>query len=214
MRTPAAARATFGNRDFACGRGPSRTLNRRHIAGRGLSLAAMDCKDLVIDDLARVDEDLRRALDGLSAEQLTFRPAEHSNSIAWLAWHLTRVEDDHVSELAGRPQAWIEEKWHERFGKRADSSDTGFGYSPEQVAAIRPESAQVLLDYYAAVHRRSLEYLHGVTCEAMDRVIDTRWDPPVTVGVRLVSVVNDCTQHVGQVAYVRGLIENRKWFPW
>ena len=174
----------------------------------------MDCKDLVIDGLARVEEDLRRALEGLSAEQLAFRPAEHSNSIAWLAWHLTRVEDDHVSELAGRPQAWIEEKWHERFGRRADSNDTGFGYSPEQVARIRPESAQVLVDYYAAVHRRSLEYLETVTCEAMDRVIDTRWDPPVTVGVRLVSVVNDCTQHVGQLAYVRGLLENRTWFPW
>ena len=83
-----------------------------------------------------------------------------------------------------------------------------------QVARIRPESAQVLVDYYAAVHRRSLEYLESVTCEAMDRVIDTRWDPPVTVGVRLVSVVNDCTQHVGQLAYVRGLLENRTWFPW
>jgi uncharacterized damage-inducible protein DinB len=174
----------------------------------------MDCKDLVIDGLGRVEEDFKRALDGLSAEQLAFRPAEHSNSIAWLAWHLARVQDDHISELAGRPQAWIEEKWHERFGKPADSNDTGFGYSSAQVATIRPESAQVPVDYYAAVHRRSLEYLETVTCEAMDRVIDTRWDPPVTVGVRLVSVVNDCTQHVGQMAYLRGLLEDRKWFPW
>jgi uncharacterized damage-inducible protein DinB len=174
----------------------------------------MDCKDLVIDGLGRVEEDLQRALQGLSADQLAFRPAETSNSIAWLAWHLARVEDDHVSELAGRPQAWIEEKWHARFGKPADSNDTGFGYSPGQVANISPDSAQLLLDYYAAVHRRSVEYLQKVTCDDMERVIDTRWDPPVTAGVRLVSVVNDCTQHVGQIAYVRGLIENRKWFPW
>src|SRR5215470_16041701 len=88
---------------------------------RGLSLRAMDCRDLVIDGLGRVEEDLKRALDGLSAEQLAFRPAEHSNSIAWLVWHLTRVQDDHMSELAGRQQAWIEDKWHERFGKPADS---------------------------------------------------------------------------------------------
>ena len=174
----------------------------------------MDCRDLVIDGLGRVEEDLRRGLDGLTAEQLAFRPAEHSNSIAWLAWHLTRVEDDHVSELAGRAQAWIDEKWHARFDKPAHSHDTGFGYSPDQVAAIRPASAQVLVDYHVAVHKRSLEYLQSVTCEALDRVIDTRWDPPVTVGVRLISVVNDCTQHVGQLAYVRGLLENRKWLPW
>src|SRR5437879_11789899 len=108
----------------------------------------MDCKDLIVDGLKRVDEDLRAALEGLSAEQLRFRPAEHANSIAWLAWHLTRVQDDHISELAGRPQAWIAEGWHARFGKPADPSDTGFGYGPDQVASITPHDPRVLLDYH------------------------------------------------------------------
>ncbi len=174
----------------------------------------MDCNDLIVDGLNRVEEDFRQTLLGLSAEQLAFRPAEHANSIAWLAWHLSRVEDDHVSEIAGRPQAWIEERWHERFGKPADPSDTGFGYSAEQVAAVSPEGAEVLVAYYAVVHNRSLAHLAAASCADMDRVIDTRWDPPVTVGVRLVSVVNDATQHVGQMAYLRGLIEGRKWLPY
>jgi uncharacterized damage-inducible protein DinB len=174
----------------------------------------MDCKDLIFDSLNRVDEDVRRTLQGLSEDQLAFRPAESANSIAWLAWHLTRVEDDHVSELAGRPQAWIEERWHARFGRDADPSDTGFRHTAVQVAGIRPKSPEVLIDYYAAVHRRSIEYLHSVTCADMDRVIDTNWNPPVTVGVRLVSVVNDTTQHVGQMAYVRGLIAGRHWLPY
>jgi hypothetical protein len=174
----------------------------------------MDCKDLIIDGLNRVDEDFRRALEGLSAEQLAFRPAEHANSIAFLGWHLTRVEDDHVSELAGRPQAWIEDRWHERFNKPGDMNDTGFGYGPPEVAAIRPESPQLLIDYYATVHARSLAYLGALTCGEMDRVIDRRWDPPVTVGVRLVSVVNDCSQHAGQMSYVRGLIAGQRWLPY
>ena len=174
----------------------------------------VNCTDLIIDGLNRVEEDLRAALEGLSAEQLAFRPHENANSIAWLAWHLTRTEDDHVSELAGRKQAWIEERWHERFGKPADPHDTGFGYTADKVAAIRPSGPELLIEYYAAVHRRSLEYLQSVTCEEMDRIIDRRWNPPVTAGVRLVSVVNDCTQHVGQAAYVRGLIEGRHWLPY
>ena len=174
----------------------------------------MDCKDLVIDGLGRVEESMGQVLEGLVAEQLAFRPAEHANSIGWLAWHLTRVEDDHVSELAGRPQAWLDERWHERFGRAADKDDTGFGHGPEEVASIQPDGPQLLLDYYAAVHQRSLQYLDQVSCDDMDRVIDTHWDPPVTVGVRLTSVVNDTTQHVGQMAYIRGLVENRKWFPW
>jgi uncharacterized damage-inducible protein DinB len=174
----------------------------------------MDCRDLVIDGLGRVEEDVRRALQGLSPEQLAFRPAEHANSIAWLAWHLTRVQDDHMSDLAGRRQAWLDERWYERFGRPADKDDTGFGHTPAQVATIRPDSPQVLLDYYASVHNRSMAYLRTLSCPDMDRVIDTHWDPPVTVGVRLISVVNDCTQHVGQMAYLRGLIEDRRWFPW
>ncbi len=174
----------------------------------------MDCRDLIVDGLNRVDEDVRRALHGLSADQLAYRPAEHANSIAWLAWHLTRVEDDHVSELAGRPQAWIEDRWHERFGKPGDMNDTGFGYGPEQVAALKPAGPEILLEYFAAVHSRSLEYVAGLSCADMDRVIDRRWDPPVTVGVRLVSVVNDCTEHVGQMSYLRGLIEDRRWLPY
>ena len=173
-----------------------------------------DCKDLIIDGLNRVEEDLRAALEGLSAEQLAFRPHEQANSIAWLAWHLTRVEDDHVSELAGRKQAWVEDRWHERFGRKADPNDTGFGHTPEQVASITPDGPQALIDYYAAVHQRSLAYLQTVTCGEMDRIIDRRWNPPVTAGVRLVSVVNDCTQHVGQLAYIRGLIEGRHWLPY
>src|SRR5919201_1133783 len=132
----------------------------------------MDCKDLVIDALERVEEDMRQTLQGLSAEQLAWRPAEHANSIAWLAWHLTRVMDDHVSELATRPQAWLEQHWHARLGRAADPADTGFGHSSAQVASIQPDGPEVLLDYYAAVHARSLEYLVGVSCQDLDRVID------------------------------------------
>ena len=116
--------------------------------------------------------------------------------------------------MASRPQAWVEARWHERFGKSADPNDTGFGYGPEQVAGISPDGPGVLVDYYAAVHERTLQYFNSVSCQDMDRVIDTSWDPPVTVGVRLVSVVNDCTQHVGQMAYARGLIEQRRWLPY
>ena len=174
----------------------------------------MLCKDLLIDGLARVEEDLRRTLRGLTAEQVAFRPADHANSIAWLAWHVTRVQDDHISELAGQPQAWVADGWHQHFGKPADPSDTGFGYGPAEVASIAPEDPSVLIAYYAAVHTRSLAYLDQVTCEDLDRIVDTSWDPPVSAGVRLVSVVNDCTQHVGQMAYIRGLVEGRKWLPY
>ncbi len=174
----------------------------------------MDSKDVVIEALGRIPHLLRLSLDGLTAEQLAYRPAEEANSIAWLAWHLTRVQDDHLSDLAGRPQAWIEEGWHAKFGKPADPDETGQGYTPEQVASIRPSSPALLLDYHSAVHRRSVEYVRGLSAADLDRVLDEpQYTPRPTVGVRLVSVASDNLQHAGQAAYLRGLVEKRRWFP-
>src|ERR671933_1740890 len=118
----------------------------------------MDSKDVLIDGYGRIPQLLGMALDGLTAEQLAYRPNEEANSIAWLAWHLTRVQDKQVSDLAGREQAWIADGWHARFGKPADPQDTGQRYTPEQVAAVRPDGPQLLLDYHEAVYQRSVDY--------------------------------------------------------
>ena len=166
----------------------------------------MECRDLLLDGLSRVEEGLRQHLEGLTVEQLLFRPSDRANSIGWIAWHLTRVQDHHLSELAQQPQAWIADGWHTKFGRPADANDTGYGHSAAQVAAFRAPDAETLLAYYAAVHQRSVAYLQSVSCSDLDRVIDRRWDPPVTLGVRLVSVVDDCAQHIGQIGYVRGLL--------
>jgi uncharacterized protein YfaP (DUF2135 family) len=120
-------------------------------------------------------------------------------------WHLTRIQDDHIAELIGTDQVWASGDWAGHFALGADTSDTGYGHSPAQVAAVRPDSWQVLVEYYGAVHARTLEFLRDLTPEDLDRVVDERWDPPVTLGVRLVSVLADDEQHVGQAAYVRGL---------
>ena len=173
----------------------------------------MDCKDLILDGLGRVDEHMREYLLGLTAEQLVYRPHADANWIGWLAWHLTRVEDDHISDLAGVPELWLQDGWHARFDRPA-TDDTGFGHTSEDVAHIRPSSVQLLLDYFGAVHTRSVEYVRGVTCGDLDRELDEPWDPPVTVGVRLISVLDDCMQHAGQMAYIRGLIEARRWLPY
>lgn len=174
----------------------------------------MNSSEVLADAYGRVQGLLHRTLTGLTSEQLAFRPSGSCNSIAWLAWHLTRVQDHHLSALADREQAWIVEGWHQKLGKPADSQDIGQGYTSEQVAEIRPDGPQVLLDYHDAVYKRSLEYVKGLKDADLDRVLnEPHWNPMPTVGVRLVSVINDNTQHLGQAAYLRGLIEDRRWFP-
>lgn len=161
--------------------------------------------DLLIDSFGRVLEDGLAVLDGLSAKELAHRPGTDSNSIAWLIWHLTRVQDDHVAEVAGLEQVWTAQGFCERFGLPLEESDIGYGHTPAQVAVVRAD-ADLLASYLRAVHEQTVGWLPGVAAEDLDRVVDERWDPPVTLGVRLVSVVNDDTQHVGQAAYLRGLL--------
>lgn len=174
----------------------------------------MECRDLVIDGFGRIKHIVNMALKGLTPEQLAYRPEEQANTMAWLAWHLTRVQDHHMSDLAHKRQAWVAEGWHDKFGKPADDRETGFGYTAAQVAAIRPASPQVLLDYHNAVQDHSLAYLKTVTAADMDVVLnEPQWNPMPTVGVRLISVISDNTQHAGQMAYLRGIIERKHWFP-
>ncbi|MBQ1046355.1 MULTISPECIES: mycothiol transferase [unclassified Micromonospora] len=166
----------------------------------------MDATDVLIEAYGRLPDLVAGALDGLDAAQLRRAPAEGANPVGWLVWHLTRIQDDHVADVMGEPQLWAGGDWARRCGLPADPADTGFGHGPEQIAAVRPESGGVLLDYHRAVVDRSLGYLRGLRPADLDRVVDENWDPPVTLGVRLVSVLDDDFQHVGQAAYVRGLI--------
>jgi uncharacterized damage-inducible protein DinB len=164
----------------------------------------MRSRELLLHAYEQIQEHLRPAVEGLSPEQLAYRPGPDANSIAWLAWHLVRIQDSHLAEVAGSEQVWTAEGWVDRFGLPIDPSATGYGFTSEQVSQVRVESADLLVDYAAAVHARTAEFLRGLTDDDLDRVVDTSWDPPVTLGVRLVSVLDDDLQHVGQAAYVRG----------
>jgi uncharacterized damage-inducible protein DinB len=163
--------------------------------------------DVYLELYGRVPPLARDAVEGLGPEQLAATPAPGTNSIAWLVWHLARVQDHHIAELLGEPQLWESGDWAARCGLDPDANNTGYGHSPAQVAAVRPESAAALVDYLDAVDARTRSFLAGVNPDDLDRVVDRRWDPPVTLGVRLVSVADDCLQHAGQAAYVRGLLD-------
>jgi hypothetical protein len=166
----------------------------------------MDISALLLETFGRIPPLATSAVDGLDAEQLAWAPGPDANTIAWLVWHLTRVQDHHVSELLDDKQLWVTGDWASRCSLDADPHNTGYGHEPEDVRAVRPQSPVDLLDYLDAVDARTRNMLERLTPAALDDVVDRRWDPPVTRGVRLVSIADDCLQHVGQAAYVRGLL--------
>ncbi|MFJ3670942.1 DinB family protein [Streptomyces sp. NPDC090106] len=165
----------------------------------------MHAKDILIDGFSRIREEVHAAVEGLTPDALNHRPAPDANSVTWLVWHLTRVQDDHVADAFGLDQVWLTEGWEKRFGLGLPPGDHGFGHTSAQVARVRVDDPELLTGYHDAVHAQSLEALRGLTAADLERIVDTRWDPPVTLGVRLVSVLSDDLQHVGQAAYLRGL---------
>lgn len=167
----------------------------------------METRELLIDAFGRVRELVMKSTEDLRADALSHKLEPGANSIAWLVWHLTRTQDDHVSEIAGREQAWIEDDWVTRFGLPFPAEQTGFGHTPEQVAAVAPDDPELLQAYHQAVHDRTLAYLQTIDADELDRIIDESYDPPVAVGVRLVSVISDNLQHAGQARYVKGITE-------
>ncbi|MGC8626053.1 MAG: mycothiol transferase [Acidimicrobiales bacterium] len=166
----------------------------------------MGSADLLVDAFGRVSQAVHAAIDGLSAQQLAARLDAEANSIAWLVWHLTRVQDDHVSELAGAEQVWTAQGWAERFGLPFAPKETGYGHTADQVAAVQVDGPGLLAGYYDAVHDQTVRFVANVTDADLQRIVDRRWDPPVTLGVRLVSVIADDLQHAGQAAFVRGML--------
>ncbi len=168
----------------------------------------MDIAELLSDSLGRVRDDVREVVDGLDEDQLAWRPDEESNSIAWLVWHLTRIEDDHVADVADIDQVWTSQGWYDRFGLPFPPHAHGWGHTPAEVSRVKVPG-DLLADYHAAVAEMTLDYVGSLKPADLDRIVDDRWDPPASLGVRLVSVVNEVNQHLGQAAYLRGLVERR-----
>ncbi len=161
--------------------------------------------DLLSDAFERVGETVHRVIDRLTDQQLSARIAEDANTIGWLVWHLTRVMDDHVAAAQGDEQVWTGGGWCDRFGLPFDRMATGYGQTPDQVAEVQV-AGELLTGYHDAVQAYVHEVVASLSATDLDRIVDRRWDPPVTLAVRLVSVINDATQHAGQAAYAAGVL--------
>ena len=165
--------------------------------------------DILRDAFERIRDTVSSTVDGLNEDELAFRPGGTGNSIAWLVWHLTRVQDDHIADVAGSDELWTSAGWADRFALALPVTATGYGMTSDEVSLVRGISSENLTGYLAAVHDRTVAYIDTLTSADLERIVDTRWNPPVTLAARLVSVISDDLQHAGQAGYVNGLLPDR-----
>lgn len=166
---------------------------------------AAAARELLRDAFTRLIEHADDLTHGLTDDIAAYRPTASANSIAWLLWHSARVQDIQLAHIAGVEQVWTRDGWVDRFGLDLPRDDTGYGHSPADVGKVRARSG-LLSGYYHAVHQLTLDYVAGVTAAELSRIVDTNWDPPVTASMRLVSIIDDCAQHLGQAAYLRDIV--------
>jgi hypothetical protein len=164
--------------------------------------------ELLIDGFGRIREIVHQVLNGLTQAELDFRLDPAANSIAWLIWHLTRVQDDHIAGASGLEQVWLAGGWEERYGLPLDPGDIGYGNDADEVGVVRVPG-DLLASYHDATCEQTISFLRGLTDADMDKVVDRSWNPPVTMAVRLISVLSDDLQHAGQAAFVKGILERR-----
>ncbi|HTZ16700.1 MAG TPA: mycothiol transferase [Mycobacterium sp.] len=161
-------------------------------------------RELLRDAFTRLIEHVDELTAGLTEDQANYRPTPDANSIAWLIWHSARVQDIQLAPIAGIEQVWTHDGWVDRFGLDLPRNDSGYGHGPDEVAKVRA-SAELLAGYYHALHKVTLDFVDRVTAEDLARIVDRNWDPPVTASARIVSIIDDCAQHLGQAAYVLGI---------
>lgn len=172
----------------------------------------MEWHDLLLDGYGRAHQLLEHVFHGLDQDDLDWQPRADCNSMGWLAWHLTRQHDAQIASLMGGEQLWLKNNWHSKFNRLADSKDVGFGHTPEQLAAFKSPDVKTLLDYHSDVLARSKRYILGLSKDDLDKELDEPWFKPLpTLGVRLISIMDDAVIHAGQAAYVRGLRQGKGW---
>jgi hypothetical protein len=165
-------------------------------------------QELLRDSFTRLIEHVDQLVDGLTDEVANYRPTEDANSIAWLIWHSARVQDLQVCDIAKTDDVWTRDGWVDRFGLDLPRDDTGYGHGPAEVAKVRAP-VELLAGYYHAVHDMTLKFVATLRDEDLERIVDRRWTPPVTASARLVSVVDDCAQHLGAAAYLLPIARDR-----
>ena len=167
-----------------------------------------DFKDAIKSGLAEYMAGLKKAVDGLTPAELRWQPTLASNPISWIVWHMARVEDRWVNRvLRGGVELWISDGWHEKFGMSEEAH--GFGETADQVRAMPDVAMSDLLDYFDAVRQSTLAHLEQMT----PLELGTTYPHPRLTGITgawiLGHILVEESQHLGQVAYIRGMIRGQ-----
>ncbi len=149
--------------------------------------------------------ELKKVVDGLSIDEAYKQPSPHSNTIGWSVWHMARVEDYWLNNVVqGDAQVWNSGGWDKKFGM--DPENRGAGQTIEQVLAMPHVAVTELLAYFDAVRAKTSPFITGLAESDLAREIEHPRFGKVTGRWIVGHIVVEESQHVGQVAFTRGIL--------
>ena len=168
----------------------------------------MNTSQFIADCLAQTHLRLHATCEGLTAEQVLWRPAPTANNIGFILWHMARHEDGRVTAIACGAEGfetdlWATDGWYERFGQPVTAPGPGDRLGLRSLAIPAPE---VLLSYFRAVNERTMRFVALLDEERLNDYIGHR-EPRQTVAGSLRHVIVHQNNHHGQIDYLRGLQE-------
>jgi hypothetical protein len=172
----------------------------------------MRWQQLIMEVYRRMYREYESILEGLTPGELNRRPSPGANPVGWILWHAARSLDRTVGDVILGEQLWIKDGWHSRFNLPESYRDTGYGHTDAEVDSIRIPDAQTLLDYYKAVMDVTLDYIENLSEADLDKECEFSVEPGARrpVYLRIVANIYD-SHHIGQAAYVKGLIKGHRW---
>lgn len=163
----------------------------------------MDFRDILKTGFSECSEHLDNALNDLTPEERRFQPTPESNHIDFILWHMVRAEDTLLNlAILRRPELWERESWAEKLGIFDEGN--GYGFSSEQSSGIAAYPLDGLMEYRGAVRAETIGYIDSLTEADLSHLPNPR-RPEFPVGETLKHIIVEISQHVGQIAYIRGM---------
>ena len=162
----------------------------------------MQAKELTLRFLNQSQENLTKSLDGLTQEEVAWSPGAECNNIAFIFWHISRVEDFFVNRVIQRQKELYDvEGWQQKLG----TPDKAYQLTLEELQEWPVPKLEVLFGYANAVREKTLSFVQSIPNEHLSELARPE-RPPDTIGDILSNLVFEIQLHVGQIAYLHGML--------
>lgn len=165
-------------------------------------------KESIISAVQEYYEALKNALNGLDKYELSWKPSIESNNIIFLVWHMSLIEDNLINKVLGKKERiWISQDYFKKYPSL--KNETGYGFNITQLQEFPIMDIDWIMHYFDKVRNTTNNMIESLTNEDLSN--DFLFGSNKVIKVKgfwvLGRLIVEESQHLGQIAYIRGMIK-------